>query len=257
MVVLTWVHDSTEAYYYKYATCMVEHIYNYIGWKHNKEISLDGNKCLIVCHPHGISPMSGIYFSHHRIPVVVDKRVIKSCVVGSFAMKYCGFIDNSKESIVKNIEKHKMCAIYPGGADETCIGTGTINKTRVYLRTGLIRLCIENKYDLIPTLTPHDEVLLKPFFVDSHEIKHKIWKTIGIPAAMHKSASIIPFVPIKVDNPTIFFGKRIECKKTDSVKDVLVKYIRELKDLSTKSNCEIDFYNMEDLKKVHGNDIFE
>lgn len=247
MMAITWNHDSSKAHYHSFGMYFLRKVFEYSKLRPNKPLIREGNKCLYACHPHGIVPFSGSFFANETIPVVVDSNIIKSVAIGSFTMKFCGFIDNKKDTIIKNLNKYGACAIYPGGGDEMSIATGKYEKTRVYLRTGFIRLCIENEYDIIPTFIPHEELFLKPWFPDQYRIKLLLWKKLGISGFLHSSDFLIPFVPNQLDNPVIYIGNRIQCKKGDDVMNILNTYVEELKRLATEAGSEIDFINAGEL----------
>jgi hypothetical protein len=129
------------------------------------------------------------------------------------------------------------------------MGTGDNKKIRVYLRTGFIRMCIENEYDIIPTLAPNEEVLLEPLFVDYYKVRHRMWKMLGIVIPIHIAHSL-PFIPRRVENNMIFYGNKIRCKKSDDIYKIFDTYVDELKRLSLESGCEIDFYNLEEINST-------
>ena len=91
------------------------------------------NGTIYACHPHGILPCSTFYFLTNYVPVVVDK-VMLSTLLGPFMFKYLGYIDNTRECIVRNLSQHGSIALYPGGADELCLTKGDSKDIIIYIR---------------------------------------------------------------------------------------------------------------------------
>ena len=238
MLGITYMHDSSTPNFTRFGNYVNRLSDTFIGWKTNKNIDKQ-TKTLYTCHPHGIIPCSTIHFLAKGIPVVVATIMLKS-VLGPFPLKFHGFIDNKRETIIKNVENYGSVALYPGGSDELCLVTGNSKKFNIYLRTGFIRLAIEKEYSIIPVLVPAEEEAYTPFLTGCWRFKHKMWKSFGISLGMHHGRYWLMTVPRKMEDPCIYYGEPIKCNITDTVDTIKDRYVEELNRLAVEAGVEIN-----------------
>ena len=246
MLGITLRHDSSEAHFTSFGKAINKYMdEKFIGWKayHTSQIK-EGEKerknggIIYACHPHGILPCSMFHFANRGIPVVADYGMLKG-IISPFPLKWHGFVDNRRETLVKTIQEYGNLLLYPGGADELCLVTGNRKKFNVFMRTGFIRLAIEKGYTIVPVLAPAEEEAYTPFMIGWSKFKHYIWKKLKITLGMHHGRYWLMTVPRRITDPCIYYGNPIVCKSTDTVEDVNVKYMEEIARLAELAKVDI------------------